>query len=46
MEYVAEVSDGKIAVFFKVPEGEQKKFTDAIGKLGAESIKPAEAQPL
>jgi len=46
MEYVAEVSDGKIAVFFKVPEGDQKKFTDAIGKLGAESVKRAEAQQL
>ena len=46
MEYVGEVSDGKIAVFFKVPEGDEKKFTDAIGKLGAESVRQAEAQQL
>lgn len=46
LEYVAEVSDGKIAVFFKCPEDDQKKFIDALNKLGAESIKPAEAQQL
>jgi len=46
MEYVAEVSDGKIAVFFKCSEDDQKKITDAMEKLGAESIKTAEAQQL
>ena len=46
MEYVGEISDGKIGVFFKVPEGDQKKFTDALGTLGAESIKAVEAQQL
>lgn len=46
MEYVSEVSDGKIAVFFRVPEAEQNNFTDALGELGAESIKPAEARQL
>jgi hypothetical protein len=46
MEYLPGVSDGKIAVFFRVPEGEQNNFTDALGKLGAESITPAEARPL
>jgi len=46
LEYVAEVSDGKIAIFFKCAEADQKKFTDALSKLGAESIKPAEAQQL
>ena len=46
MEYVGEVSDGKIAVFFKVSEDDQKKFTDAISKMGAESVKQAEAQQL
>lgn len=45
MEYVAEVSDGKIAVFFKIPEADQNKFMDAL-KSGAESIKPAEARQL
>jgi len=46
MEYVPEVSDGKIAVFFKCSESDQKKITDAMKKLGAESIKTAEAQQL
>jgi hypothetical protein len=46
LEYVAEVSDGKIAIFFKCLEADQKKFTDALNKLGAESIKPAEALQL
>lgn len=46
MEYVSEVSDGKIAVFFKCSDDQQKKITDALEKLGAESIKTAEAQQL
>ena len=46
MEYVAEVSDGKIAVFFKCPKGENKKFIDALSTVGALSVKPAEAQQL
>jgi hypothetical protein len=46
LEYVPEVSDGKIAVFFRVPESDQNNFTEALGKLGAESVKPAEARQL
>jgi hypothetical protein len=46
LEYVVEVSDGKIGVFFKCAQDEQKKFMDALGKMGAESIKPVEAQQL
>jgi hypothetical protein len=46
MEYVSEVSDGKIAVFFKCAQDEVKKITDALNKLGAQSVKPAEAQQL
>lgn len=46
LEYVPEVSDGKIAVFFKVPQDEQGKFMDAMKNIGAESIKPAEARQL
>ncbi len=46
MEYVSEVSDGKIAVFFKCAHGEAKKITDALNKLGAESVRPAEARQL
>jgi len=45
LEYVPEVSDGKIAVFFKISAEEQKKFTDALNKLGIE-IRPAEARQL
>ncbi|HXF86704.1 MAG TPA: quinol:electron acceptor oxidoreductase subunit ActD [Anaerolineales bacterium] len=46
LEYVPEVSDGKIAVFFTCPKSEQKKFTDALVKLGAESVESAEARHL
>jgi hypothetical protein len=46
LEYVTEVSDGKIGVFFKCAQDEQNKFMDALGKMGAESIKPVEAQQL
>ncbi|HQV93273.1 MAG TPA: DUF3341 domain-containing protein [Anaerolineales bacterium] len=46
LEYVDEVSDGKIAVFFRVAEDDAKKFTDAMNTLGAESVKPAEARQL
>ncbi len=46
LEYVAEVSDGKIAIFFRCPNGENKKFVDALTKLGATSVKPTEAQQL
>jgi hypothetical protein len=46
LQYIPEVSDGKIAVFFKCPLDEQKKFIDTLGKTGAESIEPAEARQL
>jgi hypothetical protein len=46
LEYIAEVSDGKIAVFFNCPKGENKKFVDALSKIGAISVEPAEAQQL
>lgn len=46
LDYVPEISDGKIGVFFKCAQDEQKKFMDALGKLGAESIRPVEAQQL
>ena len=42
MEYVPEISDGKIAVFFKCP-GELEKVMLA---MGAESVEPKEAQEL
>jgi hypothetical protein len=46
LEYLPEISDGKIGVFFKCDQDEQKKFTEALGRMGAESIKPVEAQQL
>src|SRR5574341_1320903 len=45
-EYVPEISNGKIAVLFRCPQDEQKKFVDALTKLGAESVNPAEARQL
>jgi len=46
MEYVPEVSDGKIAVFFRCSDDNQKKLTDMMNNLGAESVQFAEAQHL
>ena len=45
-EYIPEISDGKIAVLFRCPAGQQKKFIDALKKSGAESVNPAEARQL
>jgi hypothetical protein len=45
-EYVPEISDGKIAILFSCPSNDQKKFVDALTKLGAESVNPAEARQL
>ncbi len=44
--YVPEISDGKIGILFHCPAGETQKFTQALIKLGAETVQPAEAQPL
>jgi len=46
MEYVPEISDGKIAVLFKCPADEEKKFVKAMEAEGAESVQPAEAKAL
>ena len=46
MKYVPEISDGKIAIFVECKHVEEKKVTDLLKKLGAESVKPAEAQHL
>jgi len=46
MEYVPEISDGKIGVLFDCPGVDQKKFVDELIKLGAESVAPAEARHL
>jgi hypothetical protein len=45
-EYTPEISDGKIAILFSCPTKDQKKFVDALTKLGAESVHPVEARQL
>jgi hypothetical protein len=44
--YTPEISDGKIAVLFSCPSGEQEKFIDVLREAGAESVEPAEARHL
>ena len=46
LEYVPEISDGKIGIFFKYPVEEQEKFVEAMNQFGAESVRPTEAQQL
>ena len=46
MHYVPEVSDGKIAILIECPHADETKLADALKKLGAESVQPAEAQHL
>lgn len=46
LDYVPEVSDGKIGVFFQVPPDEQQKFTEALSDMGAQSVQPTEARQL
>lgn len=46
MKYVPEISDGKIVIYVECPDCDEKKITDALKKMGAESVKPAEAQHL
>ena len=46
MEYVPEISDGKIGVFFRYPAGEQEKYVDVLSGFGAESVRPVEVQQL
>lgn len=46
MHYVPEVSDGKIAILIECAPADTAKITDAMKKLGAESVQEAEAQHL
>lgn len=46
LDYVPAISDGKIGVFFKVPQADQQKFTDTMNEIGAESVEPTEARQL
>ena len=45
-EYTPEISDGKIAILFSCLANDQKKFVDALTKLGAKSVRPVEARQL
>src|SRR5512138_2930460 len=42
-QYTPEISDGKIAVLFSCPAGEQEKFANALKEAGAEAVEPVEA---
>lgn len=46
LEYVPEISDGKLGLFFKCPEAEERRFSEAMRDLGAETVKRAEAMQL
>jgi hypothetical protein len=46
LKYVPDLSNGKIAVLFECPAGEQDKFIQAMQALGAESVEAAEARQL
>ena len=45
-EYVSQISDGKIAILFNCPADNEMAFVNAMTKLRAQSIAPAEAQKL
>jgi Protein of unknown function (DUF3341) len=45
-EYIPEVSAGKIGVLFHIPGDDEDRFVDALKKVGAESVSPAEARQL
>ena len=45
-EYVTDVSDGKIAILYSVPEEKEEEIKDLLNSLGAESITPAERRTL
>jgi hypothetical protein len=46
VDYVPEVSDGKIAVFFKCPAELREEAQDSLIGQGAKSVEPAEAHKL
>jgi hypothetical protein len=46
MQYLPEISDGKIAVLFRCLHEEQEKFVNALTSVGAESVALAEARHL
>ena len=46
VEYVPEISDGKIAILFQCLDEQQTQFEQALTELKAESVRPVEANPL
>ena len=45
-EYVEEISDGKIAILFSIPEEKESVISSALSTIGAQSITPAERRQL
>lgn len=45
-EYVPEISGGKIGVLFHIAGDDEDRFVEALKKVGAESVSPAEARQL
>jgi len=45
-EYVADVSDGKIAILYNIPEEKDSEITDVLNASGAQTITPAERRAL
>jgi hypothetical protein len=45
-DYVPEISNGKIAVLFKCNAADEAKLVESLTKMGAESVKRAEARQL
>ncbi len=45
-EYISEISNGKIAILYSLPEAKQAEVEKALQALGAESITPAERRQL
>lgn len=44
--YIPEVSDGRIAVLYSIPEADAGKVESALKRAGAQSVEPAEARRL
>jgi hypothetical protein len=45
-EYVPEISDGKIAILYSIPEDKEEELKEVLTSLGAESIAAAERRSL
>jgi hypothetical protein len=45
-DYVPEISDGKIAVFFECEGSDQSRFVESLTSVGAESVQVAEKRQL